>query len=440
MVQDEQPSTSFAAPPPEKKSPYAQAPFSLSSTPKHHVFMDIPSTKYKEIEQALGHAVAKQAFAPPSPILPRRSTPKTWNATMKERNPLASSLTGPGRAGKFGELSGETGGQYQGEILAGRPHGHGYYFMKKGPGQFQLQYEGDFVRDKQEGMGALFMMQRQRKYVAEYVNGAPVTGTMLDIDNADLEPLQGQLVSLALHKKLENANNGISVQELPSIDIAQPNKILGEQFIAVRKMRGNSHNREIREMQTASGSLADKEVDMIRHSFSLMAGGDGLGNSLHPHQLRELCVMAGLDPAAPATHALVEAILARKDPETGRISYDSCMQVACHYQVKAELLPNQTSVGEVPPTDGMEMFGVDQAALDQTGASFMSEQYIAGEQQAWALGGDGHGPVGAGEQSMVRQGQGNKQHEGNGLPTEGEQGLMSVPENEGEEGVGQGQQ
>lgn len=52
------------------------------------------------------------------------------------------------------------------------------------------------------------MMQRQRKYVAEYVNGAPTCGTMLDIDNTDLEPLQGQLISLALHKRLENANNG----------------------------------------------------------------------------------------------------------------------------------------------------------------------------------------------------------------------------------------
>jgi len=44
--------------------------------------------------------------------------------------------------------------------------------------------------------------------------------------------------------------------------------------------------------------------------------------------------MAGLDPAAPATHALVEAMLARKDPSTGHISFDACMQVACHYQVK----------------------------------------------------------------------------------------------------------
>lgn len=64
------------------------------------------------------------------------------------------------------------------------------------------------MRDKQEGMGALFMMQRQRKYVAEYVNGAPTCGTMLEIDNADMEPLQGQLVALALHKKLENTTSG----------------------------------------------------------------------------------------------------------------------------------------------------------------------------------------------------------------------------------------
>lgn len=60
-------------------------------------------------------------------------------------------------------------------------------------------------------------------------------------------------------------------------------------------------------------------------------------NSLMPHQLRELCVMAGLDPAAPATLALVEAMLAAKDSETGRISFDACMQVACHYQVKVRI-------------------------------------------------------------------------------------------------------
>jgi len=67
---------------------------------------------------------------------------------------------------------------------------------------------GDFVRDKQEGLGALFLLQRQRKYVAEYVNGAPTCGCMLDIDNADLELLEGQLAALALHRRLEGMNSG----------------------------------------------------------------------------------------------------------------------------------------------------------------------------------------------------------------------------------------
>jgi hypothetical protein len=40
-------------------------------------------------------------------------------------------MTGPGRAGKFGELITEKGSRYEGEVLAGRPHGHGKYFVSK---------------------------------------------------------------------------------------------------------------------------------------------------------------------------------------------------------------------------------------------------------------------------------------------------------------------
>lgn len=54
-----------------QRSPYStQAPF-VQCTPKQHACSDIPSIKYKNIEQAMGHAIAKQAFSPPSPILPR---------------------------------------------------------------------------------------------------------------------------------------------------------------------------------------------------------------------------------------------------------------------------------------------------------------------------------------------------------------------------------
>lgn len=66
---------------------------------------------------------------------------------------------------------------------------------------------------------------------------------------------------------------------------------------------------------------------MLRHSFTLMAAGDGPKAGLLAHQLRELCVMAGLDPAAALTRSLVEQLVARRDSATGRISFDAFMKV-----------------------------------------------------------------------------------------------------------------
>lgn len=132
-------------------------------------------------------------------------------------------------------------------------------------------------------------------------------------------------------------------------------------------------------MQGTSGTMSDKELDMLRHSFSLMAGawtslrtccaclcaspqtaypsraclaaniralhpllrcgtqgGDNVQAGLFPHQLRELCVMAGLDPAASATHAIVEEMLQRKNAQ-GKISVDAALQVAAFFQVSVQV-------------------------------------------------------------------------------------------------------
>ena len=67
-------------------------------------------------------------------------------------------------------------------------------------------------------------------------------------------------------------HTGVHTRPLPELDIAQPNKVLAEQFVNTRRMRAQSRDPEISSMQAASGSLADKEIDMLRHSFSLMAG------------------------------------------------------------------------------------------------------------------------------------------------------------------------
>jgi hypothetical protein len=146
------------APIPVRKSSIT-APFTASR--RTNTRGELPSLKYKNIDEP----VLRRAQSPPRPTLPRRRRVRTWQATAKERNPLASCLTGsltclfhlhasigsgrqlsharvcavlagPGRAGKFGELLGDTGGKYEGEVLAGRPHGTGQYFVPKVPGYF----------------------------------------------------------------------------------------------------------------------------------------------------------------------------------------------------------------------------------------------------------------------------------------------------------------
>ena len=59
----------------------------------------------------------------------------------------------------------------------------------------------------------------------------------------------------------------------------QPNKVLGAEVVAVRRAR-NERGGDARLVQSHSGTLSDKEIEMMRHSFTLMAGAfrvQGLG-------------------------------------------------------------------------------------------------------------------------------------------------------------------
>ncbi|KAJ9530226.1 hypothetical protein QJQ45_023519 [Haematococcus lacustris] len=439
-----------------------------------------PSIKYKEIE-TLSPSRLQRAQSPPKPTLPRRQVIRTWQATAKERNPLASSLTGPGRAGKYGELQGDSGGRYEGEVLAGRPHGSGRYLLPKNDGSDHMvvQYEGDwvqvglavrgravhlvanirhgegrymfangdmyagqwvddrrtgrgiyfsangdifvgsFIRDRKEGMGTLYMINRQRKYVAEYLNGAPQCGTVLQLEDQDLEPLRGQLAGLALTQKLELAAAGQTPAALPELQLEQPNKVLGAQVVAVRRQRATSTNAAMRSVQANSGTLSDKDLEMLRHSFTLMAAGDSPSVGLLPHQLRELCVMAGLDPAAEATRLLVAALVARKEAGSGRISFDSCMKVALHFREKSEvdlalereeeealaahcasLAATQRMHSGLEEASSQAEEGLGPAAAEQPHTGLEGEEY-EGEEQGGGVAGDwgeGQGEGAAGEE------------------------------------------
>lgn len=79
-----------AASPPRSKGPKSP-PFTASR--RANVRGEQPSLKYKHIDGP-SPVLLRRAESPPRPTLPRRQRTRTWQATAKERNPLASSLTG----------------------------------------------------------------------------------------------------------------------------------------------------------------------------------------------------------------------------------------------------------------------------------------------------------------------------------------------------------
>ena len=60
-----------------------------------------------------------------------------------------------GVGSRRGEVEGKNGGKYQGDVLAGRPHGQGQYWGPSGTAM-RLQYEGEWVQGMREGYGSIY--------------------------------------------------------------------------------------------------------------------------------------------------------------------------------------------------------------------------------------------------------------------------------------------
>jgi hypothetical protein len=77
------------------------------------------------------------------------------------------------------------------------------------------------------------------------------------------------------------------------------------------------------------------------------AGGDDLASFVLPHQLQELMVLAGFDPAADAVVKLMAKLGLTGSSSTsrdGRISLEQFMHMVCHFR---EQPPAVTDTGEI---------------------------------------------------------------------------------------------
>uniref|UniRef100_A0A061S1V4 MORN repeat-containing protein 3 n=1 Tax=Tetraselmis sp. GSL018 TaxID=582737 RepID=A0A061S1V4_9CHLO len=362
-----------------------------------------PSVKYPPVAYP-STVILQRASSPPSPTLPRKPT-----KGLRTSKALTESLKG--RAGKYGELVGKNGGHYCGEILAGRPHGNGQYFVPAGPSSrnYRLQYDGEWIQgrreghgiryyptnevytgdfvnnerhgygrmdygngssyegqwvagrkrglgtlyfangdffvgyfmdDKREGLGTLYMVEKGKKMIGEWVSDSCTSSSVLQIEDGELSPLDDDLretIEMSMAEVAEETEQLV----LPKLDLKQPNKLLARQFAGIRKMRMQDSKAQ-KTSQEQNGTLSHTEIEMLRLSFILMAGGEDVEVGVLTHQLRELTVMAGLDPAQERTPELV-ADLVRQKRSNGRIYLDDFLKIVAHYR--------DHSTAEVPIPD-----------------------------------------------------------------------------------------
>ena len=316
--------------------------------------------------------------APPSPTLPRRPSGKGH-----ARSSFNSSLSSG--TGKQGEIVGRGGARYAGELLAGRPHGVGSYFVpSEVPGEeMRLQYEGEWFQGRREGQGTFYYRlnevynggwlanersgfgkmtyrngdaydgqwrgdRRHGQGVMVYANGdifnglwsegkkeglgvffAVARGIKFNGEWHDDQMRVGEAHEY-LQEELEELVPDFSRLrgvKLPMIELARPAEAQLEPFNAVRARRATT--KAGRESLRTTGELRADQLQRLKHSFRALRGH---AEGLRTTQLRDLCVLAGLDPSAMAVPQLAWAFAecTRKD---GFLHEEDFLRVSCAFRV-----------------------------------------------------------------------------------------------------------
>ena len=123
------------------------------------------------------------------------------------------------------------------------------------------------------------------------------------------------------------------VANLPKLQLAQPYKVVYSEMAAARGGRVRAEGKPGKPMRLAqqlSGTLNDTQLERLKHAFVALAGGDGPKDAVRPSKLREVCVLAGLDPSGKETPQLV-AILSQHSRRDGKIKLDDFLRVISHF-------------------------------------------------------------------------------------------------------------
>lgn len=332
-----------------------------------------PSTKYREVE-SLSAAKLRRALKPPKPSLPRRSVHDLAAGTQKAQK----SPAGNG-ASRCGQIAGTDDGRYEGELMAGRPHGQGQYWVAVGPAdELRLQYDGAWSYGRMEGYGVYYYRsgevysgsfannKRHGLGKLEYLGGDVFVGTfsndvrhgdgelylartghvfrgtwshdlreglgtMFYVSHArkcDGEWRNGELVCGSLRDmeqaELQRYRDWTSQtpaqvrvrSRLPQTELALPENVLYQQVFSAREER-EAGRKAATDAIELTHTYTHKELAQFRHAFMLIAGDEDGG--VQRDQVRELAVLAGLDASATHVQALLHSLRAQtaRDGQVG---------------------------------------------------------------------------------------------------------------------------
>ena len=156
---------------------------------------------------------------------------------------------------------------------------------------------------------------QDRKHLSEFCANKAQCGAMasLDCDTvAPLSPFLRQHVLAARRCSTAPAHAGRPARDsppaIPPIGLAQPCKVLMHEVVSARRQRRLA-GAALWQAQLESGTFSDTQLEMLRHAFVLLCGGDGPEHILPFSKLHELLVMADCDVTEPTITQLMDKLV-----------------------------------------------------------------------------------------------------------------------------------
>tara|TARA_B100001121_G_C18607544_1_gene582662 strand:- start:291 stop:1067 length:777 start_codon:yes stop_codon:yes gene_type:complete len=186
------------------------------------------------------------------------------------------------------------GDTFAGDFRRGRKQGLGILLLKSGDA-----YVGNWINDTRDGLGTFYWATKGTKYVGEWISNQPRSGSVVPYDPRELEE-----IVTGIHGEQARAvtPSVASKSALPELKLEQPNKIVFDRWVDLRRERAATPDKQA----PGDSTLTNRELERLKHSFTAVCGGEEGHYQLLAHQLNEFIAHAGQDPLHPKYAKLIQ--------------------------------------------------------------------------------------------------------------------------------------